>query len=91
MRIYQAGDGERFDLGKPVATFETKDLIIGLEWAPDEQSLAVMAIVFEPLTKVELKLLDLNTGSWTTLATVAIPPRTPQIDLLAHKIMSWTQ
>jgi hypothetical protein len=44
-----------------------------------------------PTAVVAVKVLELSTGAWKNLATVDLALKGPQIDVLAHKILSWTR
>lgn len=90
IHIYDLREGGTVALDKPFKSFQTEDIITALEWAPDENSIAIMA--FSPPGEVTIKLLDLMTGAWRTLATVAYPIRVPEIDVLgSYKTLSWTE
>lgn len=90
IHIYDLGEGGPVTLDKYFKRLETEDVITALEWAPDENGIAIMA--FSPPGEMTIKLLDLMTGAWRTLATVAYPMRVPEIDVLgSYKTLSWTQ
>lgn len=91
VRIYDTQSAVPIDLRRPVATFETRDLITGVDWSPDERHLATMAIIWEPTPTAAVRVLDLGGDRWTTLARVAVPLITPCIDLLGSKMLSWSR
>jgi WD40 repeat protein len=88
IHIYDLRGGKTAALARPSRQFETEDVITALEWAPDENSVAVVALAKE----VRIRHLDLSTGAWTTLATVPLRLRVPEIDVLGLiRTLSWAQ
>lgn len=91
--IYDLRERGTVALDKPFKTFQTEDVITAIEWGPDENSIAIMAI--SPSVGVTIKLLDLMTGEWRTLATIAYPIGVPAIEMIdvlgLYKTLSWTQ
>jgi hypothetical protein len=79
-----AGQPNPFD--KPSKIIEPRSLIIALDWAPDESSVAALTVS----SQVKVEVLNLNTKEWKTLATVV---ETSQVDsdTLAFGWVSWTR
>lgn len=74
---------------KPLATFQTEELIAALEWAPDETQLAVVAVGKDG---VKIRAVNLATGVWRTLATLGpLDLNGRESEVLAFKALSWTQ
>jgi len=74
---------------KPLATFQTEELIAAIEWAPDETQLAVVAVAKDG---VKIRAVNLGTGVWRTLATLGpLDLSGREADVLAFKALSWTQ
>ena len=74
---------------KPLATFQTEELIAAIEWAPDETQLAVVAVAKDG---VKIRAVNLATGVWRTLATLGpLDLNGREADVLAFKPLSWTQ
>jgi hypothetical protein len=71
LHIYEINSGQMLALGKPAKSYQTDDMMVALEWAPNEDSVAVVA--FSDSKKVVLKLLDPTTGGWRNLTTVQVP------------------
>jgi hypothetical protein len=94
IHVYDLTDAQKLALDKPFKTFRTDESLAAVEWGPDENSLAVVAITNEG---IRIKLLDLRTGTWTTLARVAEDgsaggrEEIGMIYSLHHKVMSWSQ
>lgn len=85
VHIYDLTNTEVPTLDKPRARFETEDVIISIQWAPDESSLAV-------ITHLGVKILHLATGEWRTLAALSNSPRGTEIDVVAFiNTLSWTE
>jgi WD40 repeat protein len=80
-------------LERPSHTFYSEDLMTAVEWSPDEKSLAVLAVVAQAKEEkpVHVRVVDLASGTWRTVARVEFQLRTPDVDLLGFKILSWTQ
>jgi WD40 repeat protein len=91
IRIYDARAAMPLDLTHSVSTFHTPDLITHVEWSPDGAHLATIVVVPGAPPTVAVKLLELDTGRWTTLAPVKVPLQAPCIDFLHHKILSWSR
>jgi len=91
LHIYELKEKGPIIVNNPTRSFETREVITitALEWAPDEKSLAFMTMTKDG---VRIKLLDLATGEWRTLTTIeGVEFRVPDIDVLAFKVLSWTQ
>ncbi len=74
---------------KPLATFQTEELIAAIEWAPDETQVAVIAVAKDG---VKIRAVNLGTGVWRTLATLgALDLNGREAEVLAFKALSWTQ
>jgi len=74
---------------KPLATFQTEELIAAIEWAPDETQLAVVAVAKDG---VKIRAVNLATGVWRTLATLGpLDLNGREAEVLAFKALSWTQ
>jgi hypothetical protein len=74
---------------KPLATFQTEELIAAIEWAPDESQLAVVAVGKDG---VKIRAVILATGVWRTLATLGpLDLNGREAEVLAFKALSWTQ
>ena len=74
---------------KPLATFQTEELIAAIEWAPDETQLAVVAVSKDG---VKIRAVNLATGVWRTLATLGpLDLNGREAEVLAFKALSWTQ
>lgn len=91
VRVYDVARSEALDLAKPAKNFVTDDLITAVDWAPDERSVAAITIEFRPMPSVRVKILDIATGGWKTIGTIAIPLQPPAMDALGLKTLSWTQ
>jgi Tol biopolymer transport system component len=92
--IYDLTRGQPLALNTPFKTFRSGGGLLGVEWAPDEKSLAAVADLDRGFG---VKLLDLETGIWTTLARVAdgVSAEARQGIAMIYsfhpKSMSWTQ
>ena len=74
---------------KPLASFQTEELIAAIEWAPDETQLAVVAVAKDG---VKIRAVNLGTGVWRTLATLGpLDLNGREAEVLAFKALSWTQ
>ena len=74
---------------KPLATFQTEELIAAIEWAPDETQLAVVAVAKDG---VKIRAVNLATGVWRNLATLGpLDLNGREAEVLAFKALSWTQ
>ena len=74
---------------KPLATFQTEELIAAIEWAPDETQVAVVAVAKDG---VKIRAVNLGTGGWRTLATLGpLDLNGREAEVLAFKALSWTQ
>ncbi len=105
--IYDIHGGITVTLDKPYKKFQTiaQDFIYSLEWAPDENSLAALALNFSevatakespymPTGSLKVKILDLLKGTWRTLASVNTQsvPATELLDFIGlTKTLSWSQ
>ncbi|HEX9898044.1 MAG TPA: hypothetical protein VGC81_02400 [Candidatus Methylomirabilis sp.] len=88
VHIYDLSEQRTVILDKPSKSFRTEDLIMALDWAPDESSLAAVAVAKD----ISIKLLDLTTGAWRSLATVANDEYVGSLYFMGPlKTMSWTQ
>ncbi len=68
---------------------QTEELIVAIEWAPDETQLAVVAVAKDG---VKIRAVNLGTGAWRTLATLGpLDLSGREADVLAFKALSWTQ
>jgi hypothetical protein len=79
-------------LDRPARSIPVPDLVVALEWSPDETRMAALALGGEGA--VAYKVVDLASGRWTTLRPVNIHPKAGVgwIDFLgAAKLMSWTR
>ncbi len=85
VHVYDLMEDETVAFAMPSQSFETSSLIAALEWAPDESSLAAAVVAEEGLN---IDVLNLAEGDWTTLAMVPVELR--QISGLG-KFLSWTQ
>jgi Tol biopolymer transport system component len=92
VRIYDLEDGERVALDEPAKIVRTDGVtILALEWAPTDDSFGA-AVRAEDVGGIDIKLLDLRTGSWTTLARVAEDERLAGIySGSVYRVLSWTQ
>ncbi len=89
--VYDLQKGGMIALDKPFKSFRTKDLILALEWAPDEKSLAAVGSVREG---IGIKVLDVNTGAWRTLSIIPSGERGGTVGdyyAFGFKTISWTQ
>jgi hypothetical protein len=74
---------------KPLAAFQTEELIAAIEWAPDETQLAVVAVAKDG---VKIRAVNLGTGGWRTLATLGpLDLNGREAEVLAFKALSWTR
>jgi hypothetical protein len=74
---------------KPLATFQTEEVIAAVEWAPDETQLAVVAVGKD---SVKIRAVNLATGVWRTLATLgSLDLNGREAEVLAFKALSWAQ
>ncbi len=86
LHIYEMKSGKMLAVGKPAKSYQTDDILLALEWAPSEDSVAVIA--FSESEKLVLRVLDPTTGSWRTLATVHVPT----LEVFGFiKTLSWAQ
>jgi hypothetical protein len=96
VHIYGLTEGRTLALDKPLESIRTSDAIMAFEWAPDESSLAAVAIVKSVGTPLVIKLLDLSTAEWRTLAEMAedLSGESSEgiLHLYAygHRTLSWT-
>ena len=88
LRVYGVGSDELIALDRPSSSFPTANVLTAVEWAPDESSLAAIAVGPE----LRIVLADLATGQWRTLSSMHWTPQSDEIDLLGlAKTLSWTQ
>jgi hypothetical protein len=74
---------------KPLAAFQTEELMAAIEWAPDETQLAVVAVAKDG---VKIRAVNLATGGWRTLATLGpLDLNGREAEVLAFKALSWTR
>ena len=90
LNVYAIGVGaDSLVPDKPLATFQTEELIAAIEWAPDEKQVAVIAVAKDG---VKIRAVNLGTGGWRTLATLgALDLNGREAEVLAFKALSWTQ
>jgi YVTN family beta-propeller protein len=86
LTIFELKKGETIALDEPIHRFQTQEVLTALEWAPGENSVAVMAMAGGCCV---IKTLDIDTGEWNLLANVAIDLREPEV--LGLKTLSWTR
>jgi hypothetical protein len=84
--VYDVTAGRTGTFEKPSKIIEPRSLIIALDWAPAESSVAALTVS----SQVKVEALNLNTEEWKTLATVV---ETSQVDslTLAFGWVSWTR
>jgi hypothetical protein len=95
VHIYSLTEGGPLALDKPLNSIRTSDDIMALEWAPDEGSLAAVVIGKGGMS---VKLLDLSTGEWRTLAKIAedlsgnfnLYEGVVHLYAYGHRTLSWT-
>jgi len=86
IRVYDLPEGSSLALDKPAGVFRTDALIYALQWGPDEVSLAGLTASPE----MELRIIELRTGTWKTLAKLKYAPDL-DIMYLGRTSMSWTR
>jgi hypothetical protein len=100
LTIYEVKKGETIALDRPIHSFQTQEVLTALEWAPGENSVAVVAVSVgrsvtqDPasspvMTNCVIKTLNINTGEWNFLANVTIEPT--EFEVLGLKTLSWTR
>jgi hypothetical protein len=90
LNVYAIGAGpDGLVTDKPLATFQTEELIAAIEWAPDETQVALIAVAKDG---VKIRAVNLATGAWRTLATLGpLDLNGREAEVLAFKALSWTQ
>jgi hypothetical protein len=97
VHIYSLTEGGTLALDKPLKSIRTSDGIMALEWAPDDSSLAAVVIGKGSMTLL-VKLLDLGTAEWRTLAKIAedlsgnfnLYEGVAHLYAYGHRTLSWT-
>lgn len=95
--IYSLKEEGPLALDKPLKSIRTSDGIMAFEWAPDESSLAAVVIGKGAITLL-VKVLDLGTGEWRTLAKIAedlsgnfnLYEGVGHLYAYGHRTLSWT-
>jgi WD40 repeat protein len=100
IQLYDLKGDQAPALDSPTGRFPAGGIIATLEWSPDERSLAVLVVGAAPGARQpgtvavfgpEVRLLDLATGQWRTLATLGFEPAGVGIDIVGLiKTLSWT-
>jgi WD40 repeat protein len=90
LQVYGIGASpDSLALDKPLASFQTEELIAAIDWAPDETELAVVAVAKDG---VKIRAVNLGTGAWRTLATLGpLDLNGREAEVLAFKALSWSQ
>jgi hypothetical protein len=99
LRIYSVAADGRFILAKPISEAKTPFVPLRVQWAPDDQQLAVLALTIKKIPQrgqptnvdvadVRIQVLDLATGRWRAVGLVASDIRTIEF-LGIVNIMSW--
>lgn len=85
--VYDLVDPPPLALDKPAHVFRTDALIYALQWGPDESKLIGLMATATPA--MELRMIDVRTGVWTTVAKLK---HKPDLDIiyLSRASMSWT-
>ncbi len=85
LNIYDLSLDATVRLDEPAKSFESEYAIAALEWAPDGNSLATVAVAGDTAA---IKVLDLATGTWGTVTSLDLETR----DRLEFnfKILSWS-
>lgn len=102
LRIYDvAPDGSIKDVGAAAHAFEVSEVIVKLDWSPDERQLVALTIPRTattrqgPFGKPTIKTLTLISGEWRPVTTINLDLRMewPQsLELLMlEKGLSWTR
>ncbi len=86
VQVYDLLAAEVVALDRPSQSFQAEGVIMALEWAPDEDSLAVLVV--DKAGVATIRALDITTDRWETLATPAIDVE--RIDLIP-KVLSWAR
>jgi hypothetical protein len=74
VQIYDLGASQMVNLAQPFMTFSTH-VIVALDWAPDQKSVAVMSVTFETERwNVAAKTLEVTRQKWTMLGTSPLYP-----------------
>ena len=90
IHIYDLRDGRPLALNEPLQSFQSDEAITTLEWAPDENSLAAVALSDQEGTRI--RVLDLQTQEWRTLVKVGERGNSGLgfIYAIGAKTMTWT-
>jgi len=101
LRIYDVSANTPLDLSTPSRTIDLDDILVKLDWSPDEQSIAAAVIPKTavlrtgPFGQPSIRILDLASGTWRAVTTINFDLRLewPQsLELLSlHKLLSWTR
>jgi Tol biopolymer transport system component len=83
---YDMTVGQTTAFERPLKIFQPQGLIIALDWAPDDRSVAALAVS----NQIEIGTLDLDNGEWKTLAVVAEGSHV-DLDALVFGWLSWTR
>lgn len=88
LNIYVLEQGKPVVLDNPFKSFQTDYHMAALEWSPNGDSIAVVAVAEENVT-IKIKVLDLASREWSTLATTDFPSIWSAE--FGFKILSWAQ
>ena len=86
VHVYDLTEAATIALDDPSKSFQASGVIMALDWAPGEDSLA--ALIVDETGVATLRVVDLTTGVWRTLATPVLDVE--RIDLIP-KVLSWTR
>jgi Tol biopolymer transport system component len=86
LQIYSLESGALSTL-EPSKSIESPAPIMAVAWAPDEQSIAAMTMG----DTIDVRILDLTSGAWRTVATVIETSRLRLVDRLESSVLSWAQ
>lgn len=87
VRLYDVSTGEPPSLLQPAKEFTTEARVAALDWSPDERALAVLSVLNRD---VRLHRLDLDSGTWTSLASWSLLSG-PEFEVFTQKMLSWSQ
>jgi hypothetical protein len=95
IRVYSIERDKPVDIFKPSQKLPIDAVIISTQWAPDEKSIAVLAVRVKPSLELTVEILSLETQKRKTVTKIDVPGNLSEIEIIDSisfsKSLSWTQ
>lgn len=95
IRVYSIERDKPVDIFKPSQKLPIDAVIISTQWAPDEKSIAVLAVRIKPSLELTVEILSLETQKRKTVTKIDVPGNVSEIEVIDSisfsKSLSWTQ